>query len=140
MGVIGFNFRSIEARTEDKKIEGNVDVNSTPTIENVTKKDISIEGMKDVLSFEFSFRTKYNPDIGEINITGEVLYKTDDAKKILAMWKEKKMNAKITADVLNVVFRKCLTKAIAIADELRLPVPLNFPVVTQEKNKTAQGS
>ena len=108
MGVIGFNFRSIEARTADKKIEGNVDVNSTPTIENVTKKDVSVEGLKDVLSFEFSFKTKYNPDIGEIKISGEVLYQTEDAKKILAMWKEKKMDSKITADVLNVVFRKCL--------------------------------
>ncbi len=133
MPVIGLNFTSINARIDEKKLGADVDVNSTPEIKNIAKKDIRLAGVKDVLSIEFDFATKYTPDIGEIQITGEVLYQTDEAEKILEMWEGKQLEAKMTIDVLNAVFRKCITKAVQIADDLRLPPPLTFPTVKSEK-------
>lgn len=130
MPVIGFAFRSINASVEEKNVAGNIDVNSTPSIENIKKKELTMPEFKDVLSVEFKFVTKYKPEIGSIEITGEVLYQTNDAKRMASMWKDgKKIDGKAAADILNTIFKKCLTKAVSIADELRLPPPLNFPNV-----------
>jgi hypothetical protein len=129
MPVIGLNFKSIRAYIDEKKIVEKVDVNSTPQIQNITKKDLGAAGIKDVLSVEFNFVTKYEPRIGKIIITGEVLYQTDDAKRILTMWKDKKLDSKLAVDVLNAIFRKCITKAVQITDDLKLPPPLTFPIV-----------
>ena len=38
----------------------------------------------------------------------------------------------IMLDVLNTIFRRCLAKAVDLADLLRLPPPLRFPTVTAE--------
>ncbi|MCX6815339.1 MAG: hypothetical protein NT120_00625 [Candidatus Aenigmarchaeota archaeon] len=135
MAIVGFNFTSIEARAENKKTQGNVDINSAPSIDNITKKDVEFMGMKDVLSFEFTFSTKYTPNIGKITISGEVLYQTDKVKETLDLWKEKKLDPKITTEVLNFVLKRCLTKAITTAEDLRLPTPLTFPVITDEKKE-----
>ena len=129
MPIIGINFKSIEAKIEDKRPDGNIDINSTPSVEDIKEKDLNVPGLKDVLAVEFKFVTKYQPDVGEIKICGEVLYQTEDAKKILDMWEEKKLESKVAVDVLNTIFKKCLTKAVAIADELNLPPPLTFPLV-----------
>lgn len=135
MPIIGFNIKSIHAYIDDKKVEGPIDVNSAPVIESVRKKDLNIPGMKEILSIEFHFTTRYDPKIGEISITGEVLYQAEDTKKVLSMWKEKKLESSLAVDVLNTIFKKCLTKSVGIADELRLPPPLNFPVVKGEPSK-----
>ena len=138
MPVIGLNFKSIDANVEERKVSGEVAVNSTPHIRNIAKKDIDVPGMKDILSIEFEFVTKYEPRIGEINIKGEVLYQTDEAKKILTMWKNKNVETKMAVDVLNAIFRKCITKAIQLTDELSLPPPLTFPIVKTETQSKAE--
>jgi len=138
MTIIGFNFTSIEAsadrKGDEKKAGTNVNINSVPNIESIKRKDMKIAGLKDVLAIDFSFATSYDPKIGDISIRGEVLYQTDDAKNIMALWdSKKKIEAKLAADVLNVILKKCLTRAVAIADDLRLPPPVSFPIVAPEK-------
>ena len=140
MPIIGFNFTSIEANREEDRPEGDIDINSTPTVENIRKKDLDIQGLNDVLAIEFRFVSKYQPKLGEIIIKGEVLYQTDDAKNILMMWKERKLDNKLAVDVLNAIFKKCLTKAVAIADELNLPPPVTFPVVKSGPEKEGRAA
>ncbi len=136
MPIIGMNFTSIDAHFDEKKAGGHVNINSSPSIENIRKKDINLLKEKDVVAIEFKFTTSYEPKIGEINLRGEILYQTDDAKKILADWKDKNLDSKITVDVLNTIFKKCLTKAAVLAEDLRLPPPITFPTVTSDnKNK-----
>lgn len=119
----------------------NININSTPKIAGIEKKDVNMIGMDDVISFAFSFETKYEPDIGKIEFTGEVLYQSIDAKNILNKWKkEKKINDDLAVEVLNAVFRKCLSKGIDIAMELRLPPPISFPMVkTKEEGQEYVG-
>jgi len=133
MGVIGINFWSFDASVEDRKINGNININSVPTIENVKKKEVVMGGIKEVASIEFKFITSYSPDIGSIKITGEILYQADDVKKIVSSWKDEKLNDKIVVDVLNAILKKCLAKSILIAEDLRLPPPLTFQVVKAEE-------
>lgn len=131
MPVIGFNITAINAHVDEKaERKGNVNVNSTPSVKAIEKKDVEITGMKDVVAVNFRFETKYEPKIGEIVIEGEVLYSSGDSKEMIAKWKkEKKMEDSIAIDVLNTIFRRCLAKAIEISAELRLPPPISFPVV-----------
>lgn len=129
MPVIGVSFRSFEAKTEDRKVSGNVNVNSSPRITNMEKKDVGF-GVKDAIGAEFVFETKYEPDVGSIAIKGEVIYQTDRADKILQKWKkDKKIDDEAAVEILNAIFRKSLTVAINFSNELRLPPPIQFPVV-----------
>lgn len=132
MGIIGMNFKSFEASIDDKKVSGNIDINSVPLIENVKKKDVNMGSIKEIVSIEFKFVTSYTPNIGNITIAGEILYQTDDVKKVVSAWKDKKLDDKIAVDVLNTILKKCLAKAVGLADELRLPPPVTFPIVKAE--------
>jgi hypothetical protein len=135
--IVGMNINSIKAEVNREKIpEGSINVGSTPKIENVTKKDIDILGLKNVLFINFSFDIKYEPGIGNIDFKGDVLYQGKDAEKMLKKWeKEKKLEDSASVEILNAIFRKCLTKAVDIAVELSLPPPVAFPVVKPKETK-----
>ena len=90
MSVIGMNFTSIDAKTENKTVDGNVNVNSTPTIKDVRKKEIPLIGLNNGLAIDFTFKIEYQPKIGEINFSGEVIYKTDKVDNIVKIWKKDK--------------------------------------------------
>ncbi len=134
MSVIGFNFRSISAHADEKNMKGDININSTPTIENIEKHDLSAIGIDEAGAIKFKFVTSYGPSAGEIKFEGEILYQVDDTKKILKQWKDgNKIDEKLALDVLNAIFRRCLSKAVELADSLRLPPPIRFPIVTTEK-------
>ncbi len=130
MPVIGLNLKSITATVNEKNIVANIDVNSTPRIDDIEKTDREIAGLKDVLRVSFTFETKYEPDVGEISIKGDVLYQGADTAAVLNKWKkEKKVDDKLALDVINTLFRRCLTKVISLSEELRLPPPVQFPIL-----------
>ena len=134
MSIIGFNFKSINAYFDEKSMKGDVTINSAPTIETIEKRDLSALGINDAIAIDFKFVTSYEPKVGEISFTGEVLYQVDDVKKVIKQWKDSnKLDEKITLDVLNTIFRRCLAKAVDHSDIVRLPPPLRFPVVTADK-------
>jgi hypothetical protein len=136
MPIVGLNFKSINAKVDDKKITGNMEINSTPKIEFVEKREFKFAGISEAVIIGFSFKTSYQPDIAEISFSGEIVYQADDAKKMVKQWKEsKKLEDDVSAETFNAIFRRCLTKAVSIADDLRLPPPLNFPVVTKKQEK-----
>jgi hypothetical protein len=145
MPIIGINFNSINANLyPDKKVEGNININSTPVIEKVEKKDIGMSSLKDVIAIKFRFDIIYNPEkgpkIGEINFQGEILYAGDNNKSIIEKWeKSKKLDDSIAVEVMNAIFRRCLTEGIAISDELRLPPPIRFPVVKPKEENEYTG-
>ena len=133
MAVIGFNFKSVSASVEENNFKGNININSSPSIENIEKHDLSGVGINEAVSIDFKFTTSYD-QAGKIIFEGQILYQVDDAKKVVKQWKDgNKMDDKIALDILNTIFRKCLSKSVELADLLRLPPPIRFPVVTVEK-------
>jgi hypothetical protein len=134
MPVIGINLNSINAKNI-KEVEGKINVNSSPSIVKVKKHEKGFLGRKDVVSIEFKFESKYEPGAGSIEMEGEVLYQTDKADDLVGEWtKTKKLQESVAMEVLNLIFRRCLTKAVDLSVELRLPPPIQFPrVVKQEK-------
>ncbi len=135
MPIIGMNFRSINASTNEKTVNEGINVNSTPRIDNIEKSEKDIAGLKDVLKVSFTFETKYEPGVGEIVMKGDVFYQTDNSAGILNKWKkDKKLDDQLALEVINTLFRKCLMKIIDLSAELRLPPPVQFPVL-QPKEK-----
>ncbi len=127
MAIVGFNLNSIKADVSNRVVKGELNIGSTPTITNVEKRSVMDI---DVAAVSFKFETKYEPGIALITIEGELLYKTDDIKKIIKIWKdEKKLPDDTAVEVLNLIFRRCLTKAIVLSEDIGLPPPLSFPVV-----------
>nr|NIO22666.1 hypothetical protein [Candidatus Aenigmarchaeota archaeon] len=94
-------------------------------------KEVNIPTLKKkALGLSFEFLTKYDPGIGEIRISGEVLYLTDKNAQVLRKWKDKKvLPEKMNVEVLNHLFRQCLLKISNLADDLQLPPPIQLPRV-----------
>lgn len=136
MPVVGLNLNAVNGELKEKTPKGEINVNSTPKITNVDRKELNLPGIKDVLSIGFEFETRYEPNIAKIKFEGEVLYQTGDAKNIVSKWKkDKKLDDDLTVEILNAIFRKCLSQAVIIANELRLPPPVSFPVVKKKEDE-----
>jgi hypothetical protein len=130
MPIIGLTFRSVDAKREKEQIKDEIKVNSSPRINSIKTVNVSTIN-KEVLSLSFDFVTRYDPQIGEIKIGGELLYLTDKNKELLKQWeKEKKLPEKVSLEILNYLFRRCLLKVSNIADDLQLPPPVPLPKIT----------
>jgi len=122
--IIGAIFTSIEARVNRDKSSGKINISSKPVIKNVEKRKISLPNVEEVLAVGFEFETKYEPGVGSIKFTGEVLCTEENIDEIVKEWEKKRaLRNSVAIPVLNTVFRRCLTKAIEIAEELQLPPP-----------------
>lgn len=128
MPIIGFSIKKIEA-SRDAEPQSSLKANSTPKITDVKEIDIASLGQK-ALVISFEFKTEYEPDIGKISISGDVLYMAANNKEILEQWKSKEtMPDEAYLEVVNALFRRCLVKALNLADDLQLPTPIQLPFI-----------
>lgn len=132
MPVIGFAFNAMEGKREKVQPSGEIKVNSTPKVTDV--KEITLPNFKEkALAISWEFATTYEPNIGTLKITGELLYLAKGNKPVLAEWRKRKaLPDQESVEVLNHLFRRCLLKASNIAEDLQLPPPLNFPIVKKK--------
>jgi len=135
MPIIGMKFDSMEAKRERMVDKGEIKVNSTPRI--TSAKLISLPSInKKALALNFDFVTTYSPEIGEVKISGELLYMSEENPKILKQWASKKtLPENVNIEVLNHLFRQCLLKVANIADDLQLPPPLAIPRVAPKQKE-----
>jgi len=135
MPIIGMKFDSMEAKRENVPQKGEIKVNSTPRI--TSAKLITLPSInKKALALNFDFVTTYSPEIGEVKISGELLYMSEENPKILKQWTSKKtLPENVNIEVLNHLFRQCLLKVANIADDLQLPPPLAIPRVAPKQKE-----
>jgi len=133
--IVGFGIKSISG--ERKNIpKGRIDVNSTPFILSVSKSSEGLFRKEKPLNIDFEFVIKYEPDIGEIKIKGNVFYVGKNMKEILKIWhKEKKLSKESEIEVKNFLFRKCLTIGVNLTENMQLPPPIIFPRVALQKKE-----
>ncbi len=134
MPVIGFSLNSVKGERNEVQKINSLNVNSTPIISSVEERPIPfMEGQSSiVMGFEFS--TTYEPNIGSVKMSGELVYTAKDAKKLVKEWnKEKKLPIDVDAEIKNYLFRKCLTFSLGITEQLQLPAPIGFPVIVPQK-------
>jgi len=135
MPVIGYNISSIQAERRNAQAK-KIDISSTPRINSVIERDLTFPARQSALAIGFEFKTTYNPDIGQIKFVGELLYSDKNNKKILDFWNKKsKLPEQVDIEIKNFLFRKCLTLGIGISENLQLPPPIMFPVLSQKKDE-----
>jgi len=133
--IVGLVIDSIEGNRK-KDATGNIKISSNQKLKTVEKAGINIPNAEKTLSIKFEFETKYEPDIGNIKLGGQLLYQSDEADKILDGWKkERKLPKKVALEILNAIFRRCLLRTAFYAEELRLPPPLQLPVIKEGEKK-----
>lgn len=139
MPIVGFNFTKTTAENKNNEMKGNININTSfPLIKNIEKKD-DVAGIKDIVAIEFLVTIGYEPKAGQIELSGEVMWQGDNARKVLKTWKDKKaLDEEIALDIYNHIFRKCIIKAFSLAEDVRLPPPMTVPVMVKgEPPKTA---
>lgn len=138
MAIIGYSIESIVAERK-ASVSRQLNINSTPKIRFVKKREVNVGGKKEVLDVGFEFVTEYKPDVGTIKIIGEVFYTGKNDKNVLKEWeKNKKLPVEVDVEVKNFLFRKCLTIGINLSEQLQLPPPLMFPIVVPKKEEESK--
>ena len=85
-----------------------------------------------------STSTPYEPNIGKILLTGEVVYliDKDKAADVVKNWKKnKKMEKDMMTNILNNVLAKCNVQALILSKDMNMPPPIPLPKVGESKKK-----
>jgi hypothetical protein len=136
MSIVGFNFSKIVVEKK-QTIKGKINISNNVSITNVEESSLSFGGSKQKgLKFTFNFITNYEPKIGSLDFTGDILY-IEDAKKvedILKAWKkDKKLPKEITTSILNTTLNRCNIQALILSQQINLPPPIPMPKVESAK-------
>ena len=142
MTIVGLNFDKLLVERKEV-ISGKVTINNNIAIKGVEEKDFSLGTSKqNGVKFRFEFVSKYEPDLAEIKIGGDILYLEDVAKvkKIVEEWKKsKKIQKEIMAEILNAALVKCNIEALILSKEVNLPPPLNLPKIEAKQKENYIG-
>lgn len=138
MAIVGFNFTKINVE-KLKAVTGTVNISNNVSIKKVEENDLSFGRTKQKgLRFEFEFLSNYEPKVGSISLTGEVLF-LDEAKKVEDMlndWKKnKKLPKEVMTPVLNTALNRCNIQALILSQQINLPPPIPLPKVQETPKK-----
>jgi hypothetical protein len=134
MTIVKINLHKLAAERNLDSVGGQIKINNNVSLKNLEDLAFDIEGKKG-LKFTFSFTCNYEPDLGKIEVEGQVLF-VDTATKVAEIKKEWEQGKKIPMDVMEQVVNAALHKgnieAIKISEEVNLPSPLPLPKVKTE--------
>ncbi|MBU3897019.1 MAG: hypothetical protein KJ697_03765 [Nanoarchaeota archaeon] len=137
MPVIGINLKAVKATKIDKDII-NVKVNNKADTTNVREENLPGIGEHGLL-IDFEFSSIYNSDgkeVARIDMKGEVVYVGSDYKEIMKMWTKEKIIPEDThIDIINTIFRRCVSKAIVLAEDIQLAPPIGLPFAQKKKKE-----
>ena len=137
MTIVKINLHKLNAERSLEAKGGQIKINNNVSIKNVEDMAFSVEGKKG-LRFTFAFNCNYEPDLGKIEVEGQVLF-VDEEKKIeevKASWdKDKRIPMEIMEQIVNAALHKGNIQAIKISEEVNLPSPLPLPKVKSSKEE-----
>ena len=137
MTIIGFNFKEIKVIRKEG-VKGKVNIKNNVVITDVQEQDLNLgDKSQNALKFIFEFSSKYDPDMGEIILRGDLLFmeSSGKTKQILDDWKKsKKIPKDVMAGILNTVLSKCNIEALILSQKVNLPPPIPLPSVKTEVN------
>lgn len=139
MTIIGFEFTKLHI-SKSKIIKGKINISNNVKIRNVEEAKLQMGDGKAAIKFSFAHGTNYEPEIGIIEIEGDVVYLTgkDEAKKILDGWKkEKTIDKQIVNPLLSYVLNKSSIEALLLSKEMGLPAPIPLPKVSEQIKASA---
>tara|TARA_Y100000310_G_scaffold157498_1_gene156855 strand:- start:662 stop:1096 length:435 start_codon:yes stop_codon:yes gene_type:complete len=138
MAIVGFSFTKMTVERKNF-VKGKVNIANNISIKNVTETKLDLGKNKDTaVKMEFNFTSKYTPDIGEVNLFGELVNIEDEkkTKEILAEWKKsKKLPTDIMTPILNHILTKCNIQSLILSKEINLPPPIPMPRINPKEGK-----
>lgn len=138
MTIIGFNFNKIDVE-KNEKVTGKINISNNVSIKNILDASLSLANEKQkAIKFVFEFVSTFEPKLGKIALTGDVLFLESSAKikQILDDWKkDKKIEKPLMNSILNTVLTKCNIQALILSQEVNLPSPIPLPKVKMEDSK-----
>jgi len=141
MSIVGSSFTKIDVERK-KALKGKVNINNNVSIVNVAEEDLALgKSSEKGLKFSFDFICNYEPEIGHIKLSGEILIieKEETTKAIMKSWKEKKQVPKeFMTNILNAVLTKCNVEALILSQTMNLPPPIPMPKVAQDEEPKKQ--
>jgi hypothetical protein len=129
MTMVGLNFTKISA--ERFGTSDNVRVESNVAITNIVESPMP-DPKKSILKFQFDFTVKFEPNIGLMDIKGELIeiFDKELGGKIIDGWVTgKSLHKDVAPRVLNAMLAKSNVEAIILSKELGLPSPVQMPKV-----------
>ena len=140
MAIIGFNVTKMLVQKKNVQ-KGKISVNNNVSISSVDYSDLKLDPAKTSLNFKFQFTSKYDPDIADIIIDGDVLTleEKEAGIKIVEGWKKTKQLSKdVVTPILNNILVKCNVQAILLSREVNLPPPIPLPKIGTQSKTQAQ--
>ncbi|MFW5991186.1 MAG: hypothetical protein ACOCQX_03065 [Candidatus Nanoarchaeia archaeon] len=137
MAIVGFSFTKINVE-KNKPVQGSVSVKNNIHIDDVKEENMNLGTQKQkILKINFTYTSQYNPDIGSINLQGELFYSSETKviNKVLKEWKDKnKIPDEVMTPVINSILNRSNILALSLTKEVSLPPQLKLPKV-QVQNK-----
>jgi len=135
MTVVGFSFTKINVERKNPS-KGKINISNNVAIQGIEESSFSIgKEQQDSLKVTFEFVSTYEPNVGSINLVGELIFidEKDKVKEVLKDWaSSKKLPKEVMTEVLNVVLNRCNIEALLLAREINLPSPIQLPKVKFE--------
>ena len=142
MTVVGVHIRKITAEKNIESEASKVGINNNITVKDVKERDFLFGTAKQKgLRFVFAFTCQYTPDVGTIDMEGDVLYlgEEEQAKKLLKEWSDKKqLPGEVMESVLNSALNKCNIEAIKVSQDINLPSPIPLPRIQRKEAQQQQ--
>ncbi len=135
MAIVGLNFTKIQAEKLEST-KGKVNISNNVVVKDVEKSNLSLGNQtQDGLKFTFVYTSKYEPNFGNIELNGNLIFLEEPGKieETLTKWsKEKKLPNDVMRETLNAILGRCNIQALIISKEINLPPPVPLPKVKVE--------
>jgi len=135
MTIVKINLHKVKAERNLGAEGGQINIKSNVSLKNVENMDFDRDGKKG-LKFSFEFDCDYEPDLGKIEVGGQVFY-VEEAKlidEIKESWdKDKRVPTTVMEQVINGALHKGNIQAIKTAEDVGFPSPLPLPKVSKKK-------
>jgi hypothetical protein len=139
MSMIAFNFTGMHAERRAGRVQ-KYSIKNNTSITDVKEQPL---GKQKALLFVFSNKTTYEPGIGEITLTGDVLFlaSEEEAKTAVEQFaKAKKVDAKWSEPVYNIILGRTTVQTLVLARDIGLPAPIQMPRVRPASAASGAGT
>ena len=145
MRVIGFNLTRMSAtKTSEFKSPYAKNTNIEFTGLEEEKIDFIKDSDSTKVSFKFSVdythsdkeRKKEGKKIGSVEFEGNIVLATskEETKEIFKAWKKKELPMSFKVPLFNLILKKCSIKAVALEEEVGLPLHLPIPQFSPQQS------
>src|SRR3989344_9131995 len=134
MTIVGFNYEklNVERKEEEAKKGSDIRVTYNVSIKDMQDYELKLQDKQKALKFVFEFSIRYTPEIGTLDMGGNIIYTEDKdkIKEIKEFWSDKKdVPDDLKAQLINIIFRRSNIKALLLAQEVNLPPHIPMPKI-----------